>query len=144
MNNKYQAQFGLILVGSVLVASPLFLRLPSQFQAFKTTTQLAREVAQARAEVKASEDIERERIEQRKETADTLKRTGVLPTGQKLKIRLYYDNPKKDPKPDVTGFLAEETVFVYDSAGVCVGRIQGRKWLWKKYFPYVCNNPPSK
>lgn len=116
MNNKYQAQFGLILVGSALIASPLFLRLPSQFQAFNTTTQLDREVAQARAEVKASEDIERERIEQKKETADTLKKTGVLPTGQKLKIRRYYDNPKKDPKPDVTGFLAEETVFVSSNA----------------------------
>ncbi len=144
MDSKHQAQFGLILVGSALIASPLFLRLPSQFQAFNTATQLDRDVAQARAEVKASEDIERSRIEQRKETADTLKRTGVLPTGQKLKLRGYYDTPKKDPKPDVTGFLADETVFVYDSAGACIGKIQNRKWLWKTHYPPICNNPPSK
>lgn len=134
MNNRYQKQFGLILVGSALVASPLFLRLPSQFQAFNTETQLDQEVAQARAETKASEDIERSRIEQKKQTADTLKKTGVLPESTRLKIRRYYDNPKHDPKPDTTGFLKDELVYVYDSAGVCIGRIQNKKWLWKHYY----------
>jgi hypothetical protein len=142
--NKYQKQATLGIVGLLLTGSSLFLKLPSQFQAFNVNSQLEAEAAIAQAKVENSEDIERRRIEQKKETADTLKRTGVLPTGQKLKIRNYYDNPKHNPNPDTTGFLADETMFVYDSAGVCIGKIQNRKWLWKYWYTPACKNAPNR
>jgi hypothetical protein len=141
--NKYQKQATLGIVGLIFVASPFVLKLPFQFASFSSTTQLEAETAFTKAQVAQSEELERTRIAQRKETADKLKETGVLPSGEKLKIRDYYDNPKWNPNPNVTGFLADETVYVYDSAGVCIGKIQTRKWLWKHFYANVCNNVPS-
>jgi hypothetical protein len=140
--NKYQKQATLGLVGLLLAASPLFIKLPSQFQAFNANTQLETETAKQKAQVESSEDLERTRIQQKKQTADQLKQTGILPTGKKLKIRKYYDNSKWNPKPDVTGFLEDEIVYVYDSSGVCIGKIQARKWLWKHFYKNVCKNAP--
>ena len=140
--NKYQKQATLGIVGLFLVASPILLKLPSQFHTFNSTTLLETEAAKQKAEVEASEDLERTRIEQKKQTADKLKQTGILPSGDKLKIRDYYDNPKWNPNPNTTGFLKDEIVFVYDSAGLCIGQIRERKWLWKHFYQNVCNNVP--
>ena len=140
--NKYQKQATLGIVGLLFVASPLVFKLPFQFASFSASTQLETETALSQAEVTQSEELERTRIEQRKATADKLKETGVLPSGEKLKIRDYYDNKKWNPFPNVTGFLADETVYVYDSAGVCIGKIQNRKWLWKYFYKNACHNAP--
>ncbi len=61
--NKYQAQATLGIAGLFLIASPLFIKLPSQFQSFNSATQLSTELAQKKAQVEASEDLERARIE---------------------------------------------------------------------------------
>ena len=140
--NKYQKQATLGIIGLFLIASPILLKLPSQFHTFNSTTLLETEAAKQKAEVEASEDLERTRIEQKKQTADKLKQTGILPSGDKLKIRDYYDNPKWNPNPNTTGFLKDEIVFVYDSAGLCIGQIRERKWLWKHFYQNVCNNVP--
>lgn len=142
--NKYQKQASLGIVGLFLIASPILLKLPSQFHAFNSSTQLETEAAKEKAEVETSEEIERTRIEQKKQTAEKLKQTGILPSGDKLKIRDYYDNSKRNPNPNTTGFLKDETVFVYDSAGVCIGKIQQRKWLWKHFYQNVCDNAPAQ
>jgi hypothetical protein len=135
--SKYQKQATLGIVGLFLIASPILLKLPSQFHTFNSTTLLETEAAQEKAEIETSEDLERIKIEQKKQTADKLKQTGLLPSGDKLKIRDYYD-------PNTTGFLKQETIFVYDSAGICIGKIQARKWLWKHFYQNVCNNVPVK
>jgi hypothetical protein len=140
--NKYQPQATLGIVGLVLIATPLFIRLPNQFYAFNSATELSTELAKEKAQLEASEDLERARIEQKKQTADRLKETGVLPTGNKLIIRNYFDTPKWNPKPTTTAFLKDETVYVYDSAGICIGKIQNRKWFWKHFYQNVCNNAP--
>ncbi|WP_375503512.1 hypothetical protein [uncultured Nostoc sp.] len=131
-STKYQKQATLGLIGIVCIASPLFAKLPAQFQAFNTA-----------AEIENSEKIERTRIEQRKVTAEQLAQAGVIPNGQKLKIRRYVDNPRRNPQPDTTGWLESEIIFVYDSAGTCIGRIEKRKWLWKHHYRNVCNNAPA-
>jgi hypothetical protein len=141
--NKYQKQATLGIVGLLFVASPFVLKLPFQFVAFSASTQLENETAFSKAKIAQSEDLERTRIEQKKETADKLKEAGVMPTGVRLKIRDYYDTPKHNPNPETTGFLESETVYVFDSAGVCIGKIQQRKWLWKHFYANVCNNVPS-
>jgi hypothetical protein len=84
--NKYQLQASLGLISLCLTASPLFLKLPAQYQAFNKNSEMEVDAAIAFSKTRNSEQIERERIEQRKETADTLQRTGILPTHQKLKI----------------------------------------------------------
>ena len=142
--NRYQKQATLGLIGLGLIATPLLFKLPFEFQSFGAKAQLEADTAASKARVENSEDLERARIEQKKETADTLKRTGVLPTGGKLKVRNYYDNPKHDPKPPVTGYLADEKVYVYDSTGVCIGRIENRKWLWKYHITYACQGSPAQ
>lgn len=129
--NKYQAQASLGIAGLFLIATPLFIKLPSQFYTFNSTT-----------EIEVSENIERARIEQKKQTADLRKETGVLPTGTTLTIRDYFDTPKWNPNPITTPFLEDEIVFVYDSAGICIGKIQKRKWLWKHFYKNICNNAP--
>jgi hypothetical protein len=142
--NKYRKQAALGIVGLLCIASPLFAKLPSQYQAFKADTDLETKTAIANARIRNSEDAYRSRIEQKRKTADKLKETGVIPTGQKLRIRRYYDDPKLDPKPDTTGYLEDEKVYVYDSSGVCIGRIQKREWYWKYYYKNsVCDGSPA-
>lgn len=131
MTSKYQKQATLGLLGLLCIASPLFLRLPFQFQKYY-----------AQQQIDQSESKERYRISQRKQTADKLASAGVVPNGQKLKIRNYLDDSNFDPKPETTGWLEDEIVFVYDSANVCIGRIEKRKWLWKHYYQNVCKNLP--
>ncbi|HEY9634871.1 MAG TPA: hypothetical protein V6D14_15820 [Coleofasciculaceae cyanobacterium] len=140
--NKYQAQATLGIAGLVLIATPLFIKLPSQFSSFNSATELSTELAKEKAQLEANEDLERARIEQKKKTADRLKETGVLPAGNKLIVRNYFDTPKWNPKPTTTAFLKDETIYVYDSAGICIGKIQNRKWFWKHYYQNVCNNAP--
>ncbi len=140
--NKYQAQATLGIAGLFLIATPLFIKLPSQFHAFNSSTELETELAKEKSQVEASETLERARIDQRKQTADKLKETGVLPTGNKLIMRDYFDTPKWNPKPTTTALSPDTTVFVYDSAGVCIGKIQARKWLWKHFYTNACSNAP--
>ncbi len=140
--NKYQAQASLGIAGLLLIATPLFIKLPSQFHTFNSATELENELAHDKAQLEASETLERTRIEQKKQTADKLKETGVLPTGNKLIMRNYFDSPKRNPKPTTAAFLPDETVYVYDSAGVCIGKIQKRKWFWKHFYQNICSNAP--
>jgi hypothetical protein len=142
--NKYQLQASLGLFSLFLTASPLFLKLPAQYQAFNKNSEMEVDAAIAYSKTRTSEQIERERIQERKETADTLQRTGILPTHQKLKIRRYFDNPKRNPNPDITGYLEDETVYVYDSAGICIGRIENRQWYWKHWYKNTCDNSPAQ
>ncbi|MBD2341959.1 hypothetical protein H6G64_34065 [Calothrix sp. FACHB-156] len=130
--NKYLGQAILGFIGIALIASPLFLKLPSQFQSFNAT-----------ARIEQSEDVERSRIEQRQLTALKLAQTQVMPNTQKLKIRQYIDNPKRDPRPETTGWLESEVVYVYDSAGACIGRISARQWQWKYHYKNACNDAPD-
>lgn len=140
---SYQKQATLGLVGAALIASPLFFRLPGQFSALDEAHRTAHDLASESLKIRASEDLERFKIAQRKQTADTLNKAGMLPTGDKLKMRGYYYNPHHDPKPEVTGFLESDRIWVYDSAGVCIGLIEQRTWKWKKYFPLICNKAPA-
>jgi hypothetical protein len=140
--NKYQAQASLGIARLFLIATPLFIKLPSQFHTFSSTTEMETELAKEKAQLEATESLERARIEQKKQTADKLKETGVLPSGNRLIMRNYFDTPRRNPKPTTTAFLPSETVYVYDSAGVCIGRIQNRKWFWKHFYQNVCNNAP--
>ncbi len=140
--NKYQAQASLGIAGLALIATPLFIKLPSQFHTFSSATELETELAKEKAQLEASESLERARIEQKKQTADKLKETGVLPSSNSLIMRNYFDTPKRNPKPTTTAFLPSETVYVYDSAGICIGKIQQRKWFWKHFYKNVCNNAP--
>lgn len=139
---SYQKQATLGLVGGALIASPLFFRLPNQFSALNEAHQVSRNLASESLKIRASEDLERFKISQRKQTADTLNKAGVLPSGDKLKMRGYFDNPHHDPKPELTGFLGSDRIWVYDSAGVCVGLIEHRTWKWRKYYPPVCSKAP--
>lgn len=125
---RYQKQALMGLVGLGIIFLPVFFKLPGQFTAFNAANELARD-----------EQIERSRIAERKKTADKLNEAGVMPEAQVLKILKYYDNPRRDPKPETTGFLKDQTVIVVDSAGRCIGRIQNRQWKWKHYYKGVCN-----
>jgi hypothetical protein len=60
--NKYQPQATLGIVGLVLIATPLFIRLPNQFYAFNSATELSTELAKEKAQLEASEDLERARL----------------------------------------------------------------------------------
>ncbi len=124
---RYQKQALTGLVGIGLIALPFFVKIPGQFTAFNAANQL-----------ETDEKIERQRIAERKKTADKLNEAGVMPEAEVLKILRYYDTPKRDPKPETTGYLADQTVIVVDSAGRCIGRIRNKKWEWKHYYTGVC------
>jgi hypothetical protein len=140
---SYQKQAALGLIGAGLIVSPLFIRLPGRFSVFNQLHKSAYNLASESAKIRASEDLERFKIDQRKQTADILNKSGMLPSGDKLKIRGYFYNPHKDPNPEVTGFLESDRVWVYDSAGVCIGLIEERTWKWKKYYPPICSKAPA-
>ncbi|MBD2536387.1 hypothetical protein H6G97_46740 [Nostoc flagelliforme FACHB-838] len=92
--------------------------------------------------IRESEELERIKAEQRAETADKINSLGVTPSFRKLRIRNYLDSKKCNPRPDTTGYLEDETVFVYDSTGLCIGRIEQRQWKWKYRFKNACKNSP--
>lgn len=141
---RYQipATFGLL--GLLCVASPLIFKLPSQFRTFHASSNLESQTHLEQTYLRQREEMERTRIDQRQQTAERLAQAGVLPNGQKLKIRRYLDNPKRNPQPDTTGWQEDEVVFVFDAAGACIGQIRNRQWLWKHYYRNVCNNVPAQ
>lgn len=129
---KYQKQAMLGLLGLGLIAAPMFIKLPQQFYIFSAVSDL-----------EARESVERSRIEQRKLTSDKLNETGILPTSLKLRIRGYLDNPRRNPRPDISYYQEDEQVYVYDSSGRCIGQISERRWLWKYHYRNVCNLSPQ-
>lgn len=94
--NSYQAPATLGLLGLLCVASPLVFKLPAQFRTFNASTQMQTAMTLEQAYLQSKEELQRNRIQQRKETADTLEKAGVLPNGQKLKIRGYTDDPQEE------------------------------------------------
>ncbi len=129
---KYQKQALLGLTGLALIASPMLMRLPFQINTFTTATT-----------IQESENIERVRASERANTAAVINDLGVIPSSQKLRVRGYLDNSRVNPRPDISGYLEDEIVYVYDSIGKCIGRIEERKWQWKYHFKNVCNNAPE-
>ncbi|AUB42227.1 hypothetical protein COO91_08339 [Nostoc flagelliforme CCNUN1] len=123
-NSKYQSPAILGVIGALLVASPMFLRLPLNFSKFN---------------LQGSEELEQYRQQQKAQTANKLDELGIMPSFRKLKVRKYLDSPKRNPRPDTTGYLEDEIVVVYDSVGRCIGKIEERKWLWKYHYKNVCN-----
>ncbi|MEH1778516.1 MAG: hypothetical protein V7L26_05100 [Nostoc sp.] len=122
-SSKYQSPAILGVIGLLLIASPLVFRMPLNFQKFN---------------LQGSEELEQYRLQQKAETADKLDKLGIMPSFRKLKVRKYFDSPKRNPKPDTTGFLDDDIVIVYDSVGRCIGRIEDHKWLWKYHYKNVC------
>jgi hypothetical protein len=123
-SSKYQSPAILGVIGLLLIASPLVFRMPLNFQKFN---------------LQGSEELEQYRLQQKAQTADKLDKLGIMPSFRKLKVRKYFDSPKRNPKPDTTGFLDDDIVIVYDSFGRCIGRIEDRKWLWKYHYKNVCS-----
>lgn len=136
---SYQKQATLGLIGVALIVAPLLIKLPGDFAAFNLRSDLALKSSK----IKADEDLERFKISQRKQSADALNKSGLIPGGDKLKIRNYFYNPLHDPKPEVSGFLDSDWVWVYDSSGQCIGLISERRWKWRKYYPPICNKAPA-
>ncbi|AFY45734.1 hypothetical protein [Nostoc sp. PCC 7107] len=128
---KYQKQALLGLLGLGLIISPWLSQLPAQFKTYNSGIT-----------IRESEELERIKAEQRAATADKINELGVMPSFKKLRINDYLDSKRFNPRPNTTGYLEDETVFVYDSTGKCVGRIEARKWKWKYQFKNACKNSP--
>lgn len=129
---KYKKQASLGLLGLALIASPLLIKLPFQLHTFTANTTL-----------QESENIERNRVTERANTANLINDLGVMPSYRKLRMLGYLDNPKRNPRPDTSNYLEDEMVYVYDSAGKCIGMIQERKWQWKYKHKNICGNAPD-
>lgn len=121
--SKYQQPAILGVIGLVLISSPLFIKIPVGWLKFNLQTDA---------------EIEQFRLQQKKETAQKINELGIIPSYNSLKIRGYIDTPKHNPKPDLTGYSKDEIVIVYDSTGICIGKIQNQKWLWKYRYKNVC------
>ena len=133
----YQTQIGLGLLSGAIIAIPLLSQVPGQFNTYTAEARLRAQSEIARSQINMEEQTERDRIVQRGKTADTLQKIGILPSATKLKIRRYLDNALRDPKPDTTGW-GDSTVYVYDAAGKCIGRIENRQWYWKHHYTDAC------
>ena len=131
--DKYIFPSSVAALGGALILAPLFLQMPSEYTTFATKKQLA-----------ISEEINRDRIQQRKTTADLIQKTGLLPEGRSLRL-IDYDNSKTRPrlrKQTLQNYLADELIFVYDRSNICAGRIQNRKFTWKGDSSTACKNAP--
>ncbi|BAT56938.1 hypothetical protein NOS3756_59500 (plasmid) [Nostoc sp. NIES-3756] len=128
---KYQKQALLGLFGMGLIASPWLSKLPAQFNTYNTATT-----------IQQSEELERIKAEERAATSQKINELGVSPSFKKLRMQNYLDTPKRNPRPNTTGYLEDELIFVYDSTGMCIGRIEERQWKWKYRFKGACNDSP--
>jgi len=84
--DKYILPTAIAGFGGVLIFAPLFLQVPSNYATFSAKKELAQ-----------SEEINRDRIQQRKTTASLIQATGLLPKGKTLRL-IDYDNGTKRPK----------------------------------------------
>ncbi|WP_414588750.1 hypothetical protein [Scytonema sp. PCC 10023] len=123
----YQKQIGLALAGIAVCVLPLLLPLIPKIGTYAQSERL-----------KAEEELQRATIAERAKTSEALYNAGIAPNATSLRIRRYLDSPHQDPMPDTTGYGASEIVYVYDSAGVCIGKIEGNQWLWKHKYNNIC------
>lgn len=123
----YRKQIGLALAGIAVCAAPVLLPLIPKIGTYAQSERL-----------KAEEELQRATIAERAKTSEALYNAGIAPNATSLRIRRYLDSPREDPKPDTTGYGASEIVYVYDSAGVCIGKIEGNQWLWKHKYNNIC------
>ncbi|MEJ1932145.1 hypothetical protein WDZ92_18060 [Nostoc sp. NIES-2111] len=128
---KYQKQALLGLFGMSLIASPWLSKLPAQFNTYNTATT-----------IQQSEELERIKAEERAATSQKINELGVSPSFKKLRMQNYLDTHSRNPRPNTTGYLEDELIFVYDSTGMCIGRIEERQWKWKYRFKGACNDSP--
>lgn len=140
----YHKQIALGLCGGAVLAMPLLLQFPGQIGTYMTAARLRAEAQTLQSQTTISEQTERTRITERRKTADTLYNAGIMPSATKLRIRRYLDSPRRDPRPDTTGWLNDETVYVYDAAGSCIGRIEERRWYWKHRHAAACEGQPTQ
>lgn len=141
--NMYQKQMGLALFGIGICALPVIIPLIPKIGSYIEVERLKAETELRLQNVQTQEEFERHLITERAKTSDQLYKSGIAPNTSKLRIRRYFDNSKQDPKPDTTGWGADEVVFVYDSAGACIGRIEDNKWNWKHKVKNACKGRPS-
>lgn len=131
--DKYIFPTAVAGVGGALIIAPLFIQVPSEYATFATKKQLA-----------DSEAINRDRIQQRKTTAELIEKTGLLPEGKSLRL-IDYDNSSKRPRiksQTLQHYLADEVVFVYDRSNICAGKIANRKFTWKGDSSTACKDAP--
>jgi hypothetical protein len=123
----YQKQIGLALAGCAVCAMPVLLPLIPKIGTYAASERL-----------RAEEELQRATIAERAKTSEALYNAGIAPNAKRLRIRRYLDSPREDPQPDTTGYGSSEIVYVYDSAGVCIGKIEGNQWLWKHKYNNIC------
>ncbi|KYC34480.1 hypothetical protein WA1_51545 [Scytonema hofmannii PCC 7110] len=139
----YKKQIGLGFVGVAICAMPVILPLIPQIGAYAEAERVKAEMELRSQNLRTSEEFERERISERAKTSEELYKAGLAPNATKLRMRRYFDNSRRDPKPDTTGWGFDEVVYVYDSAGRCIGRIEQNQWLWKHKYENACDGRPS-
>ncbi|MBW4504866.1 MAG: hypothetical protein KME57_36320 [Scytonema hyalinum WJT4-NPBG1] len=123
----YQKQIGLALAGCAVCAMPVLLPLIPKIGTYAASERL-----------RAEEELQRATIAERAKTSEALYNAGIAPNATRVRMKQYLDNPNQDPKPDTTGYGAFEIIYVYDSAGVCIGKIEGNQWLWKHKHNNIC------
>ncbi|MUG93283.1 hypothetical protein F7734_12915 [Scytonema sp. UIC 10036] len=139
----YQKQIRLALIGVTICVMPVVLPLIPRIGAYAEAQRVRAEMELRVQNLKTQEEFERSRIAERALTSEQLYKAGIAPNATKLRIRRYLDNQNQDPKPDTTGWGTDEVVYVYDSAGVCVGRIEQNQWYWKHKYDNACDGRPN-
>lgn len=139
----YTKQLSLAFVGLGVCAMPVFLPLIPKIHSFAESERLKAETQLQAENLRTIEEFERTRIAERAKTSGELFKKGIAPNTSTLRVRRYFDNPKVDPKPDTTGWGTDSVIYVYDSAGVCIGRIESNEWFWKHRVKNACDGRPS-
>ena len=125
----YKKQLYLALAGVSVCFLPVIIPLIPKLGAYAEAERL-----------KATEGLERQRIEERAKTSDALYEAGVMPTTRKLRITNYFDSSKRNPRPDTTLYQDDEIVDVFDASGRCIGRIEEGIWKWKYKAKGICKS----
>jgi len=125
----YKKQLYLALAGVLVCMLPVIIPLIPKLGAYAEAERL-----------KATEGLERTRIEERAKTSDALYEAGVMPTTRSLRITNYFDSSKRNPRPDPTIYQNDEIVDVFDATGRCIGRIEEGIWKWKYKAKEICKS----
>ena len=134
----YQKQIGLALAGCAVCAAPVLLPLIPKVGAYAEAERIKAETYLQAENLETQEEFERSRIKQRAKTSEQLYNAGIAPSATRVRMKQYLDNPSQDPEPDTTGYDSFSIVYVYDSAGVCIGRIKNNRWYWKHKHNNIC------
>jgi hypothetical protein len=139
MANRHALPMFCGFVGLACLFSPFFMDMPAKFVLWKRSQEVAIETGSSQIDVKATEEVERAKIQERAATSQAARKSGVNRPGRTMKMAAYIYDPNNLPQISTRGYLPTDTIYIYDATGFCFAKHENRQIKFLKDYPSICN-----